>query len=181
MAGIRGGQDCRGRSARPRSGRLGRPELPRGRRRDVIARSSAAPANGPSRLNCPWVSVRPTLTAASPTTRARYGLPFRRLPSAGRRTGRTPSGRSRSARQPVGRRPTAPGVEGLDLLRGEAAAARTVELGGPPVPPADSRCPLTGRAVLPGDPLTGFHRVASRAQRAGRGREGPPAARFEPG
>jgi hypothetical protein len=40
---------------------------------------------------------------------------------------------------------------------------------------------LTVRAVLPGDPLTCFHRVASRAQRAGRGREGPPAARFESG
>lgn len=67
---------------------------------------------------------------------------------------------------------TSPGVERSDLLPAEAAATRAVELDGPPVHPADSRCPPAVRAVLPGDPLTRFHRVASRAQRAGWGREG---------
>ena len=87
-------------------------------------------------------------------------------------SGRRPRQALRNARQPVDWRSTAPGVEDLDLLRAEAATARTVELDRPPVYPADSRCPTTVRAVLPGDPLTRFHRVASRSQRAGRGPEG---------
>ncbi len=40
-------------------------------------------------------------------------------------------------------------MKDLNLLRAEAATARTVELDRPPVHPADSRCPTTVRAVLP--------------------------------
>src|SRR4051794_10614526 len=95
--------------------------------------------------------------------------------------GRTPCQALRRARQPVDWRSTAPGGEGLDLFRTEAAAARTVELDWPPVHPADSRCPLTARAVLPGDPLTRFYRVClpNPSEPAGDGRGS--AALFEPG